>query len=83
MIPDWNAPDFKIPWPMNSKTTDSIFDALLADALSIQERFVAEPMLKTTGRGYLKSRGVEGLKQDAAELKAKYQKQHVDTKLAR
>ena len=42
---------------------------ILADALAIQGRFVAEPMLKTTGRGVLKSRGVDGLKQDANELR--------------
>ncbi len=47
-------------------------DDILADALAIQDRFVAEPMLKTTGRGVLKSRGVEGLKQDAEELRKKF-----------
>lgn len=57
-----------------------MFQDLLADALAIQDRFVAEPRLKTTGTGYLKSRGVDGLKQDAAELAAKYSKQRVETK---
>lgn len=60
-----------------------VFQDLLADALAIQDRFVAEPRLKTTGIGHLKSRGVEGLKQDAAELAAKYSKRRVETKLAR
>ncbi|MDZ4401302.1 hypothetical protein [Prosthecobacter sp.] len=60
-----------------------IFQDLLADALAIQDRFVAEPRLKTTGKGLLKSRGVEGLKQDAAELAAKYSKRRVEAKLAR
>lgn len=60
-----------------------VFQDLLSDALAIQDRFVAEPKLKTTGTGYLKSRGVDGLKQDAAELAAKYSKQRVETKLAR
>lgn len=60
-----------------------MFQDLLADALAIQDRFVEEPRLKTTGTGYLKSRGVDGLKQDAAELAAKYSKQRVETKLAR
>lgn len=45
---------------------------ILADALAIQDRFVAEPMLKTTGRGTLRSRGVEGLEQDAEELRRKF-----------
>jgi len=62
---------------------EDMFQDLLADALAIQDRFVAEPRLKTTGTGYLKSRGVDGLKQDAAELAAKYSKQRVETKLAR
>lgn len=57
-----------------------MFQDLLADAMAVQDRFVAEPKLKTTGTGYLKSRGVDGLKQDAAELAAKYSKQRVETK---
>ena len=47
-------------------------DDILADALAIQDRFIAEPMLKTTGHGVLKSRGVEGLNQDAEELRNKF-----------
>jgi hypothetical protein len=46
----------------------SLMDDILADALAIQDRFVAEPVLKKTGRGVLKSRGVEGLQRDAEEL---------------
>lgn len=46
----------------------SLMDDILADALAIQDRFVPEPMLKTTGRGVLKSRGVEGLQKDAEDL---------------
>ncbi|WP_395750327.1 hypothetical protein [Prosthecobacter sp.] len=72
---------------MNSDVTVShgktdMFQELLADALAIQDRFVAEPRLKTTGVGHLKSRGVDGLKQDAAELAAKYSNHRVETKLA-
>lgn len=44
---------------------------ILEDALSIQDRFVPEPMLKTTGKGVLKSRGAQSLKQDADELRRK------------
>ena len=50
----------------------SLMDDILADALSIQDRFVAEPMLQKTGRGVLKSRGVEGLQRDAEELRKKF-----------
>ena len=45
---------------------------ILADALAIQDRFVAEPMLKKTGRGVLKSRGGEGLQQDAEDLRKRF-----------
>ena len=47
-------------------------DDILADALAIQDRFVAEPMLKSTGRGVLKSRGVDRLQRDAEELRKKF-----------
>lgn len=47
-------------------------DDILVDALAIQDRFVAEPMLKKTGRGVLKSRGVKGLQADAEELRKKF-----------
>jgi hypothetical protein len=59
--------------PEESRPLDPLVARLLEDGLAIQDRFVAEPMLKTTGKGTLKSRGVEGLKQDIEELRAKYQ----------
>ena len=37
-------------------------------------RSTPEPMLKTTGRGLLKSRGVQGLIEDAEELRYKFTK---------
>ncbi len=79
---------FVYSYGMNSNASTQrgemdVFQDLLADALAIQDRFVAEPRLKTTGTGHLKSRGVEGLKQDTAELAAKYPKHRVETKLAR
>ena len=52
--------------------TRSLMDEILDDALAIQDRFVAEPMLKRTGRGVLKSRGVDGLQHDAEELRKKF-----------
>ena len=34
---------------------------IMKDALRIQDRFAAEPVLARTGKGYLKSEGVETL----------------------
>jgi hypothetical protein len=45
---------------------DPLFRRVLADALSIQDRFSAEPVYAKTGRGVLKSAGVE----DLAKLKS-------------
>lgn len=39
-----------------------MFDAALADALAISHRFSPEPVFGPTGKGYLKSEGVEELK---------------------
>lgn len=49
---------------------DPVFKRVMADALAIQDRFAAEPVYAKTGKGYLKSEGVEELRR----LKA-YQKQ--------
>jgi citrate lyase synthetase len=38
-----------------------IFQRVMADALAIQHRFAAEPVYAKTGKGYLKSEGVEEL----------------------
>jgi hypothetical protein len=37
---------------------DPVFQRVLADGLSIQDRFSAEPTYKRTGKGSLKSSGV-------------------------
>ncbi|HCN29569.1 MAG TPA: hypothetical protein DIT64_12635 [Verrucomicrobiales bacterium] len=42
---------------------DPAFQRVLADALAIQDRFAAEPVYAKTGKGFLKSAGVEELKQ--------------------
>jgi hypothetical protein len=49
------------------------FQRVLADALAIQDRFAAEPVYAKTGKGYLKSVGVEELKKikDSTHQKAK------------
>jgi hypothetical protein len=43
---------------------------LVDDAVNISDRFAREPVLARTGKGYYKSAGVEGLKQDIAYLKS-------------
>jgi hypothetical protein len=41
---------------------DPDFVALAEEGLAIQERFVAEPLYASTGKGYLKSAGVEEIR---------------------
>ena len=48
---------------------DPAFQRVLADALAIQDRFAAEPVYAKTGKGFLKSAGVEELKQIKAAKK--------------
>jgi len=38
---------------------DPVFQRVLADALSIQDRFCAEPIYGRTGKGSLRSAGVD------------------------
>lgn len=40
---------------------DPVFKELVEEGLRIQHRFVAEPVYAKTGKGYLKSEGVEEL----------------------
>ena len=42
---------------------DPVFQRVLQDGLDIQDRFSAEPVYAKTGKGFLKSAGVEELKQ--------------------
>jgi hypothetical protein len=48
---------------------DPAFQRVLADALAIQDRFAAEPVYAKTGKGFLKSAGVDELKQIKAAQK--------------
>ena len=41
---------------------DPVFLELLADGLAIQHRFAAEPVYAKTGKGFLKSEGVEEIR---------------------
>ena len=59
-----------IVWPMKPDPQsaidpklldDPLFKELLAEGLRIQHRFAAEPVYARTGKGYLKSTGVEEL----------------------
>lgn len=52
---------------------DPVFQRVMADALAMQHRFAAEPVYAKTGKGYLKSEGVEELLQ-LKELKPSKEK---------
>jgi hypothetical protein len=41
---------------------DPLFRELMAEGLAMQDRFVPEPVYAKTGKGFLKSVGVEDLK---------------------
>jgi len=41
---------------------DLLFRELMAEGLAMQDRFAAEPVYAKTGKGFLKSAGVEELK---------------------
>ena len=41
---------------------DPLFQQLVAEGLAIQDHFSAEPIYAKTGKGYLKSAGVEELR---------------------
>jgi len=49
---------------------DPAFRRLMAEGLSIQDRFAAEPIYAMTGKGYLKSAGVSEIKAVKEKLKA-------------
>ncbi|MCX6866066.1 MAG: hypothetical protein NTV46_07575 [Verrucomicrobia bacterium] len=48
---------------------DPLFKELVAEGLGIQHRFSAEPVYAKTGKGYLKSEGVEELQRIKAAKK--------------
>ena len=48
---------------------DPVFKRVLKDALEIQDRFSAEPVYAKTGKGYLKSAGVENLHKTKSKQK--------------
>lgn len=50
------------PKPPSKFANDALFLEVMADALAIQDRFVPEPLYAKTGKGHLKSAGVDELK---------------------
>ena len=50
---------------------DPLFRELMAEGLKMQDRFAAEPVYAKTGKGYLKSTGVEELKKIRTARKQK------------
>jgi hypothetical protein len=48
---------------------DPTFQRVLADSLAIQGRFSAEPVFAQTGKGFLKSEGVQVLERIRSESK--------------
>lgn len=48
-----------------------LFRELMAEGLAMQDRFAAEPRYAKTGKGYLKSAGVEELSKIKADRKQK------------
>ena len=48
-----------------------LFRELMAEGLAMQDRFIAEPLYARTGKGFLKSQGVEELKAIKASKKRK------------
>lgn len=52
--------DKKVQAP-DAFANDPLFLEVMAEALAIQDRFSAEPVYAKTGKGYLKSVGVEEL----------------------
>jgi hypothetical protein len=51
------------PKPENPFESNPLFLEVMAEALAIQDRFSAEPVYAKTGKGYLKSVGVQELQQ--------------------
>ena len=50
---------------------DPLAQAILREGLAIQDRFSAEPVYAKTGKGYLKSAGVEEIKAAKAAVRKK------------
>lgn len=51
--------------------SDPLFQELMAEGLAMQDRFAAEPVYAKTGKGYLKSAGVDEIRKVKAREKLK------------
>lgn len=62
-----------------------VFRRCIKDGLRIQHRFSAEPILARTGKGYLKSEGVDTLQRIKASMKRSEErkKQRIEASNAR
>lgn len=58
-----------VPRSKKSFEENPLFQEVMAEALAIQDRFAAEPVYAKTGKGYLKSVGVEELSRIKEEQK--------------
>jgi len=57
--------------PVNPFDNNPLAQAILREGLLIQDRFSAEPIYAKTGKGYLKSVGVEEIARVKSEAKTK------------
>jgi hypothetical protein len=57
--------------PVNLFDNNPLAQAILREGLLIQDRFSAEPIYAKTGKGYLKSVGVEEIARVKSEAKTK------------
>jgi hypothetical protein len=57
------------PRPSSQFENDPLAQAILREGLSIQDRFSAAPVYAKTGKGYLKSTGVEEIARIKNEAK--------------
>ena len=57
------------PKPNPAFENDPLFLEVMAEALAIQDRFSAEPIYAKTGKGHLKSVGVQELQELKAQRK--------------
>jgi hypothetical protein len=59
------------PKPGSQFENDPFAQAILREGLAIQDRFSAEPVYARTGKGYLKSVGVEEIARAKEEAKTR------------
>ena len=68
----------KQPRSKADRLTGKRFERMLEDATLISERFAREPVYGPTGKGYYKSAGVEGLREDIKILRSRKESDDAD-----